>query len=128
MIFPRAFRPILIGLVLLCGLTACGAPATPAKPKPAGTIDGLYRGTSTRFIAQDKSCPHPGLVKFDVSNRALHYRLNWPTTVDATIDPDGTVSGQSAGYNLTGDWDGQKIEGDVVSVVCALHFRAVKPN
>ncbi len=128
MISPRAFRPVRIGLVLLCALTACGTPAPPAKPKPVGTIDGLYRGTSTRFVAQDRSCPHPGLVKFTVNDRAFHYRLNGPTSIDAMIDPGGTVSGQSAGYNLTGDWDGQKIEGDVVSVVCALHFRAVKPN
>ena len=84
--------------------------------------------TSTRFMAQDRSCPHPGLVKFQVLNGTFRYRLNGPVTVEARVDPDGTVSGDAGGYSLSGDWDGQKLEGDVVSILCALHFRAVKPN
>jgi len=115
-------------LVLLAALTACGQsdPPQPVRPRPSGTIDGLYRGTSTRFMAEDRSCPHPGLVKFQVINGAFRYRLNGPITVEAIVDPDGTVSGDAGGYNLRGDWDGQKLEGDVVSIICALHFRAVK--
>ena len=115
-------------LVLLGALTACGPSGPPAPLRPIGTIDGLYGGTSTRFKAEDRSCPHPGLVRFQVMNRSFRYRLNGPITVDAAIDPDGTVTGQAAGFTLRGEWDGQKIEGDVVSILCALHFRAVKPN
>ena len=117
-------------LALLGALAACGpaTPPQPVKPRPSGTIDGLYRGTSTRFMAQDRSCPHPGLVKFQVLNGTFRYRLNGPVTVEARVDPDGTVSGDAGGYSLSGDWDGQKLEGDVVSILCALHFRAVKPN
>jgi hypothetical protein len=129
---PKDDSPMILArgflLALLGTLVACGAPQPPPKPKPIGTIDGLYRGTSTRFIAQDRSCPHPGLVRFDVMNGFFHYRLNGPIAVDARIDPDGNVAGDASGYTLRGDWDGQKIEGDVVSVFCALHFRALKQN
>lgn len=116
-------------LLLLGGLSACGsAPsATPAAPPPpSGTIDGLYRGTSTRFKAEAKSCPHPGLVRYDVVGHSFRYRLNGPITIDATVYPDGSVSGDASGFTMRGDWDGRKIEGDVVSITCALHFRAVK--
>jgi hypothetical protein len=118
-------------LILLGGLSACGPsapPVPPPAPRPTGTIDGLYRGTSTRFKAEDKSCPHPGLVRFEVMDRSFRYRLNGPITVDATVFPDGSVSGEAGGFTLRGDWDGQKLEGDVVSIICALHFRAVKTN
>ena len=55
-------------LAALCAaLSACAAtppPATPTPaPKPPDTIDGEYRGTSTRFQAVNRACPHPGLVR-----------------------------------------------------------------
>ncbi len=131
MTFPAYDLPRAVLLVLLGALAGCGQPAPPAPPappKPSGTIDGLYRGTSTRFRAEAKSCPHPGLVRFQVVDHTFNYRLNGPITVVASIDPDGTVTGEAGGFTLRGDWDGQKIEGDVVSIICALHFRAVKPN
>ena len=115
-------------MALLGVLAACGpsAPPEPPKPRPVGTIDGLYRGTSTRFKAEDRSCPRPGLVKFQVLDGSFRYRLNCPITLDVTVSPDGSVVGQSNGFTLRGAWDGQKLEGDVVSILCALHFRAVK--
>lgn len=124
-------RTSVLLLALLGALGACGSsdpPPAPPKPKPSGTIDGLYRGTSTRFMAEARSCPHPGLVTFQVVGQAFNYRLNGPITIEATVDPDGTVTGDAGGFNLRGDWDGQKLEGDVVSITCALHFRAVKRN
>ena len=49
------------------------APPAP-PPKPPESIDGEYRGTSTRFQADSRACPHPGLVRFDVSDNAFQYR------------------------------------------------------
>lgn len=126
MIFPRAVLLVLLGALTACGSSAPLAPRPP--PKTSATIDGLYRGTSTRSKAEDKSCPRPGLVRFQVVDRSFRYRLNGPITVDATINPDGTVTGEAAGFTLQGEWDGQKLEGEVVSIICVLHFRAVKQN
>lgn len=125
MIPTRVFLCALLGALAACGPSA---PSQPAKPRPSGTIDGMYRGTSTRFMSEDRSCPHPGLVRLVVTNGQFRYRLNGPITVEGKVDPDGTVVGDAGGFTLRGDWDGQKLEGDVVSIICALHFRAVKPN
>ena len=43
--------------------TAASAAAQHRRPfAPPATIDGVYRGTSTRFQADSRACPHPGLV------------------------------------------------------------------
>lgn len=124
MIYLRACLLVLLGTLAACGSSGPSAPA--ALPRPTGTIDGLYRGTSTRFKSEAKSCPHPGLVRFQVISQSFRYRLNGPTTLDVTIYPDGSVTGAAADFTLRGQWDGQIIEGDVVNSICALHFRAVK--
>jgi hypothetical protein len=124
MISSRACLLVLLGALASCGPS--GPSAAPSLPRPTGTIDGLYRGTSTRFKSEAKSCPHPGLVRFQVISQSFRYRLNGPTTLDVTVYPDGAVTGGTADFTLRGQWDGQVIEGDVVNSICALHFRAVK--
>ena len=115
---------------LLAGLAlaGCSSPPPPPPPKPVivGTIDGLYRGTSTRFQADARTCPHPGLVTFTVQDRSFRYRLNGTQAIDATITPEGIVSGQFDDYTLTGDWNGTRLEGDVTNSQCAMHYRAMK--
>jgi hypothetical protein len=95
-------------------------PATP--PAPAVTTDGVYRGTSTRFQADSRSCPHPGIVRLYVQNRQFSYRWDYATWVDSSIDPDGTVHGQADRITLVGKRDGKHMEGDVTDGACGLHF------
>lgn len=65
---------------------------------------------------------------FSVQDRSFRYRLNGTQAVDATITPDGMVSGAIEDFVLTGDWNGTRLEGDVTSPTCALHFRALKKS
>ena len=88
--------------------------------------DGEYRGTSTRFQADSRSCPHPGLVHFDVSGNAFQFRWDRDTYVDATIASDGTVSGGAERITLTGRRNGHRIEGDITNGNCGLHFTVTR--
>ena len=108
---------------------ACAAkPAAPPvpPPKPPESIDGPYRGTSTRFQADSRACPHPGLVRFDVSGNAFQYRWDAVTWVDATIAPDGAITGGAERITLVGSQTGARIEGDVTNGNCGLHFTVTK--
>jgi hypothetical protein len=107
-------------------LAACATPAPPPPsappPKPRETIDGEYRGTSTRFQAERRTCPHPGLVRIDVIDNAFRFRWDGQTWVDATIAADGTISGGAERITLVGRQAGTKIEGDVTDGDCGVHF------
>jgi hypothetical protein len=108
---------------------ACGAKSpTPQAPpsSPSETVDGQYRGTSTRFQAESRACPHPGLVRLDVVGNAFQYRWNRNTWVDATIAPDGAITGGAERITLVGRLTGPKIEGDVTNGNCGLHFTLTK--
>ena len=113
------------------GLAACApaAPPPPAPPpKPPETVDGEYRGTSTRFQADSRGCPHPGLVRLEVIGNAFQYRWDPVTWVDATIAPDGTITGGAERITLVGRQTGPKIEGDVTNGNCGLHFTVTKQS
>jgi hypothetical protein len=111
-------------------LAACAAkpsppsPATP--PKSAQAIDGQYVGTSTRFQAGSRACPHPGLVRIEVSANAFQFRWSLDTWVAARVAADGTVSGGAEGITLVGRQTGSKIEGDVTNGACGLHFTVTR--
>ena len=107
---------------------ACGAktPAPQPPPKPLESVDGQYRGTSTRFQAESRACPHPGLVRLDVVGNAFQYRWDRNTWVDATIAPDGTITGGAERITLVGKLTGPKLEGDVTNGNCGLHFTLTK--
>ena len=107
-----------------CAKSPQPAPAPP--PKPPETVDGEYRGTSTRFRADRHACPHPGLVRFDVVGNAFQYRWDATTWVDARIADDGTVTGGAERITLVGRQTGPKIEGDVTDGDCGLHFTVTK--
>ena len=97
----------------LCAvLAACAAkppPPSPATPAKSGqAIDGEYVGTSTRFQAGSRACPHPGLVRIEVSASAFQLRWNAETWVDATVAADGTVSGSAEGITLWVDQTGRR--------------------
>jgi hypothetical protein len=111
------------------GLAACApqAPAPPTQPpKPPDNIDGEYRGTSTRFQADSRACPHPGLVDFQVIQNQFQYRWDYKTWVLATIAPDGGVTGGAESITLVGKQSGPMIQGDVTNGNCGLHFTVKK--
>jgi len=115
----------IIAAALCAVLSACASPppppAPPPKPPPQD-IDGEYRGTTTRFQASSRSCPHPGLVDFQVIQHQFQYRWDYDTFVLATIAPDGGVTGGAESITLVGKQNGPVIEGDVTNGTCGLHF------
>ena len=127
----RAVRAAALA-ALCAAVSGCASKPPPPPPpapatKPAETVDGEYRGTSTRFQAGSRACPHPGLVTLEVAGSAFQYRWDRDTWVDATIAPDGSVSGSGESITLVGRQSGQKIEGDITNGNCGLHFTATKP-
>lgn len=118
-------------LVLVTLATVAGCGSTPPKPPappphaPAPTpekIDGIYRGTSTRFQADSQTCPHPGPVTLYVQDGKFSYHWNYETWVDSFIYADGTVQGLAPGITLVGRKTGTTLEGDVTNGLCGLHF------
>lgn len=112
-------------------LAGCAAPEAATAPDPAPTaaaqaatvgIDGLYHGTSTRYEADRKDCPHPGLVTLFVQNGQFTYRWDRLTDVPAAIGADGSVSGQAGPISLTGHLAGDELQGDLSNGACSLHF------
>jgi hypothetical protein len=122
------------GLFAACcaALAACATPPPPAPappappPKPPETLDGEYQGTSTRFQAARRTCPHPGLVRIEVIGNAFQFRWDRNTLVDATIAPDGTISGGAERITLAGKQTDRKLEGDVTDGDCSLHFTVTR--
>lgn len=120
--------PALFGAgLMLAGCSAppasvrIGAAAAPAASDPANP-DGLYDGTSTRYLATGRDCPHPGLVEFDVQDRQFTYRWAWGTDVPAVVQPDGSVTGENGPVQLRGQLVGTKMTGNLTNGACALHF------
>jgi hypothetical protein len=113
-------------LAALATIAGCASPPPPkpppAPPAPSARIDGIYRGTSTRFQADSHTCPHPGVVTLYVQGGKFFYRWDYATWVDSAIDPDGTVHGQADRITLVGKKNGKTLEGDVTNGLCGLHF------
>ena len=120
-------------LAALCAaLAACGPTAPPSPPKPPPPppvpIDGIYRGTSTRFQADLRSCPHPGLVLLVVQNHQFSYHWSYGVYIDGTVNEDGTIQGTAPSFTLVGRRDGKTMDGDVTNGACGLHFTVVKTD
>ena len=128
-------RAVLV--LAACGsVAACaGKPPESATASPTAAVtapriatDGTYQGTSTRFQADRRDCPHPGLVTLYVQDHQFEYRWTPQLYVDAAIDPDGTVHGIGPDVTLNGRHDGATIDGDVTNGACGLHFTARKTS
>jgi len=118
-------------VLLGAALGACAVPPPPPPappPKPAVSVDGEYRGTSTRFQADRRTCPHPGLTRIEVIGNAFQYRWDRDTWVDAAIAADGSITGGAERITLVGKLAGSKIEGDVTNGDCGLHFTLTKQS
>jgi hypothetical protein len=131
------------GLLLALCAAGCASPPPPPAPPPkpvvaAEQIDGLYRGTSTRYQADSRACPSPGLVTLHVTGSQFTYRWKGATQIPASIAPDGSVQGQLDDLTLSGTLspaqpasDGvaaqpQRIQGDVTNGTCGVHFTVTK--
>jgi hypothetical protein len=128
-------RGVLVLAACASLATACASkPPEPAAPPvavatpPRIPTDGTYNGTSTRFEANRRDCPHPGLVTLYVQDHQFQYRWSPELYIDAVIDPDGTVHGVGPDVTLTGRRDGAMIDGDVTNGACGLHFTARKTS
>ena len=123
---------IFLAVASCAVMAACAAkpppppPAPAPAPDPAGSVDGEYWGTSTRFQADMRKCPHPGLVKFTVFDGQFEYRWDYRTYVQSSIDPQNEVHGSAENITLVGRRNGQRIEGDVTDGYCGLHFTVRK--
>lgn len=130
-----------LALALLAAGCAGTPPPPPAPPKPnysQQTIDGLYRGTSTRYQADSKTCPSPGLVTLHVAGGHFEYRWKYKVLIPADIASDGTIAGTLDDLTLTGQLipaqpaEGdkpalpQRLQGDVTNGVCSVHFTVNK--
>lgn len=120
-----ALRPLLLFAALLPAACA-GSPAS--APTTHEDSSGTWRGTSTRFQAQGRLCPHPGLVTLQIWDDKFQYRWDGGTYVDATIQSDGSITGQGPGITLVGKYESKRIEGDITNGVCGLHFTVVKKD
>jgi hypothetical protein len=128
----------LASVLLVLFAAGCAAPAPPpTPPKPvitSDTVDGLYRGTSTRYQADSRTCPSPGLVTLHVLGGQFTYRWNARIQVPASIQPDGTVQGQYEEITLTGQVilppqgaaTPLRIEGDLNNGICGIHYTVTK--
>jgi hypothetical protein len=125
----------ILAVLLAAGCAAPPAPAPPPKPVlTQDVIDGLYRGTSTRFQADSRACPSPGLVTLHVLGGQFTYRWSGRIQVPASIAPDGSVQGQSEDITLTGQLfpptpgsaAPQRIEGDLTNGICGIHYTVTK--
>lgn len=105
------------------GLPDPGAALPPASFAGApSAIDGLYKGSSTRYQADRRSCPHPGLVNIYVQDRQFTYRWDRATDVPGSIDGTGTVSGGAGDITMSGHQQGDMLTGDLSNGSCSLHF------
>ncbi|MBV8870467.1 MAG: hypothetical protein JOY65_13795 [Acetobacteraceae bacterium] len=98
------------------------APRTTEADAASSGVDGLYRGSSTRYQADRRDCPHPGLVALLVQGGQFTYRWSNLTDVPGSIGPDGSVSGQTGAIALSGHLSGDELQGDLTNGACALHF------
>lgn len=113
--------------VTACSATPAPVPAAHAAktttPAQSGT-DGVYQGTSTRFQADRRDCPHPGLVTLVVQGGQFEFKWDRYLSVEAQIAPDGSVHGVGSDVALSGQLSGRTLSGDVSNGACALHFTA----
>ena len=65
-------------------------------------------------------------MRLEVIGSAFQFRWVPVTGVDATIAPDGTITGGAERITLVGKQVGPKIDGDVTNGNCGLHFTATK--
>jgi hypothetical protein len=122
-------RRIPLVAALCAAFAACATPAPPPKPAPPPVpLDGTYRGTTTRFQSDVRTCPHPGLVLLVVQDGRFQFHWSYGVYVDSSVAGDGTIQGFGPNISLTGKRNGTHMEGDVTNGTCGLHFTVEKAD
>jgi hypothetical protein len=138
----------LIPAILACG---CSRPAPPAGTaavpavSPAVSYDGHYEGkvavSGISSGTDPKTCAVEPRLALDVRNNSFVYVQPHPriagtapgltvekttVTYNASIAPDGTISGNSVNYNstMTGHVTGSHMAGQIGGVLCMYTFTA----
>lgn len=108
-------------LMSLVTLSACVQPAAQAV-----SVDGDYRGTTTRVQALSRTCPHPSpQLSLHVQAGITYYLWN-NAYITVSVLSNGTLSGTAPGVQLTGTHDGTTMQGDVTDGQCTMHFTLKK--
>ena len=112
-------------LLLAClSLTACqpGQSAPTQAADPSKSPVGEWRGSTTRFQSDSRSCPRPSLLTVVVWDDRFEFRWDVNTRLNVAIEADGNVHAEAAGVSLTGKRDGNRMVGDATNGSCGLHF------
>jgi hypothetical protein len=108
-------------MVSLFTLSACVQPAAQAV-----SVDGDYRGTTTRVQALTRACPHPSpQLNLHVQAGVTYYLWN-NAYIPVSVLSNGTLSGTAPGVQLTGTHDGSVMQGDITDGQCTMHFTLKK--
>lgn len=133
---PLPGRLLAAALLPPLALAACAhrRPATTpvAHATPAGHLagpDGAWSGTSTRFQADSRGCPNPGLVSTQVFDRQFELRWgNRGPDLSASIQPDGSIIGGNGDVTVSGKYSGERITVDAITSACGLHYTLHRSN
>jgi hypothetical protein len=90
-------------------------------------MEGEFSGTTTRYQADSRACPHPGIVSVVVWDNKFQYHWDRDSWIDALIAEDGSVHGSATDITLQGRRIGNRIEGDVTNGRCGFHFTLTHP-
>jgi hypothetical protein len=108
-------------LVSLLTLSTCVQPAA-----QSASVDGDYRGTTTRVQVLSRTCPHPSpQLSLHVQAGITYYLWN-NAYVTVSVLSNGTLSGAGPGVQITGTHDGSTMQGDVTDGQCTMHFTLKK--
>ena len=124
----RAAMLLTVTALVGCGQRPPAPTVAPAPPPPvaARSLDGAYQGTATRYRADRRTCPPPGLVYLAVNQNAFDYSLGRRGSVPVTIGPGGTFRGSDGDFEITGTADGTRLRGHADSAACGYEFVAVR--
>lgn len=133
---PAGLLLFVLPLTLPLAVGACArhrpAAAPVASAVPAGQTggpDGSWSGTSTRFQADSRTCPNPGLVSTQVFDRQFQLRWgNRGADLTGSIQPDGSIIGGAGDVTLSGKYTAERIAIDAITSACGLHYTLHRSN
>ena len=119
--------------LMLAGLAALSACATPAQPPqpgeaaapPPSSINGRYRGIARLVRAKIAGCPRSGsrLVVVDANALSLNYRGERVSyALVATVSGDGTIHGSDGRGSIEGRISGNHMDLMVSSDFCDVRY------
>ena len=132
-------RYVFLPLVILTlSAVSCSKPVPPSEAKQAAqtgtTFDGSYtttiqQATSASIAKGTQWCDTPAQTVIAVTNGQFNLVLphpnvpgNAPVSFPASINPDGSFSGQTINGTISGNVQANHIEGRIVGSACGYTF------